>query len=220
MLFLPSGGLRAFALCTLTFLSPFWALVNVWSCRVPIPDSDLSELPFVIGQHVLGWTWSAALWSVAIVVLGGSPGTQLFRIPATWIKLLSNDHLVTCLEGIWLFVIVIMGVMGFLFVIDPFYRTVLRKFGPNELCLTEPPRKFILELFRFQRLAVTATPTRLVQRIRDWIVVRMARANTAPHSQLKVRTRISPFLPHTADCCPLPFLQGTHSSANKSFSPV
>ena len=95
MLLLPSVGLRAFALCTLTFLSPFWALVNVWSCRVPIPDSDLPELPFVMGQHILGWTWSAALWSVATVVLGGSPGGQLFRIPATWLKLLNNDDLVT-----------------------------------------------------------------------------------------------------------------------------
>ena len=95
MLFLSSVGLRAFALCTLTFVSPFGALVCVWSCRVPVPDSDLSELPFVMGQHILGWTWSAALWSVATVVLGGSPGAQLFWIPATWLKLLSNDDLVT-----------------------------------------------------------------------------------------------------------------------------
>ena len=110
--------------------------------------------------------------------------------------------------------------MGFLFVIDPFYRTVLRKFGPNELRVTEPPRKFTLELFRFPRLVVFATLTRLVQRILDWIVGRMARANTAPHLQLKVRMRISPFLLHTVDCFPLLFLQGTHSPANKSFSPV
>lgn len=173
MLFLPSGGLRAFVLCTLTFLSPFWALVIVWSCRVPILDSNLSE-SFVIGQHVLGWTWSAALWSVATVVLGESP------------------------DGIWLFAIVIMGVMGFLFVIDPFYRAVLRKFGPHELRFTEPPRKVTLELFRFLRLAITATLTRLVQRIRDWVVARMVRASTAPRSQLK----------------------GTHTLADKSFSPV
>ena len=113
-----------------------------------------------------------------------------------------------------------MGVMGFLFVIDPFYRTVLRKFGPNELCVTEPPHKYTLELFRLLLLAIIAALARLAQRIRDWIVGRMARANTAPHSQLKVRTRILPFLSHTADCYPLLFLQSTYSSTNKSFSPV
>jgi len=89
-----------------------------------------------------------------------------------------------------------MRVMGFLFVMDPFYRKVLRKFGLNELRVTEPPRKFTLELFRFLRLAITAT-------IHDWIVVRMAHANTVPHSQLKVRTRLSPFLLRIVDCYPL-----------------
>ena len=113
-----------------------------------------------------------------------------------------------------------MGVMGFLFVMDPFYRKVLRKFGPNGLCVTEPPRKYTLELFRLLRLAIIAALARLVQRICDWIVDRMARANTSPHSQLKVRTRLSQFLLHIVDCCPLLFLQGTHSLSNKSFSPV
>ena len=110
-----------------------------------------------------------------------------------------------------------MGVIGFLFVIDPFYRKVLRKFGPNELRVTVPPRKYTLDLFRFQPLAITATLTRVVQRIRNWIVARIARA---PHPQLKVRTRISPFLLHTVDSYPLLFLQDIHSPANKSFSPV
>ena len=104
---------------------------------------------------------------------------------------------------------------------DPFYRKVLRTFGPNELCVTEPPRKYTLELFRLLRLAIITALARLVQKICDWIVARMARArNTAPHSQLKVRTRLSQFLLHIDDCCPLLFLQGTHSLANKSFSPV